>query len=123
MDRLECEQFLIQQGINRDLTKDYFDNWKDNKWDWEDSSRETEARDRFIQKYGFAVLHEPAIEAMRLYAPLLEIGAGSGYWSHELQKHGIDIIATDPGTNKYGYWGRDGNKSGRWKHLYTDIQV
>jgi len=119
MDKLECEQFLIQQGITRDLKQDY---WNLN-WDWKYSLEETMARQQLITKYGFAILHGPAIEAMRPYTPLLEIGAGSGYWSHELQKNSIDIIATDPGTGTYGFWRDNGLEAGRWKDLYTNIET
>lgn len=121
MNTLECEAFLQSQGINRDLKQDYWE-WS-RGCDWRHTLHETEVRWKFIQTYGFAILHQPAIEAIRPYAPLLEIGAGSGYWSYELQKHGIDIIATDSETGKYGFWGKDGNSTGRWKNFYTDIQT
>lgn len=59
-------------------------------------------RDAFIAKFGFAVLTAATVEALRAYAPYVEVGAGSGYWTHELQRAGIDAVATDPGTGRYG---------------------
>lgn len=53
-------------------------------------------RDEGIKKYAYAILTEEAIEKLRLYAPILEVGAGTGYWAYEFQKRGIDYIATDP---------------------------
>lgn len=64
------------------------------------------ARDACIKKYGFAILTDAAIESLRPFAPFVEIGAGSGYWAYELQKAGIDVVATDPfapGTKKQHY--------------------
>jgi hypothetical protein len=58
-------------------------------------------RDEFIAKFGFAILNDEAIEAMREFAPILEVGCGSAYWSYELNKAGILTIATDPGTGHY----------------------
>lgn len=60
-------------------------------------------RDEFIAKFGFAILTDQAIEAIRGYAPLLEVGAGCGYWAYELRNSGIDIIATEPNPNQK--WG------------------
>lgn len=78
-------------------------------------------REEVIVKYGFAILDRRAIEAMRPYAPLLEIGAGSGYWAYELQKYGIDVVATDPMTGGYGFF--SGEEPRRWQHHYTTIEI
>ena len=43
------------------------------------------------------MLTPEAIEIIRRYSPLLEVGAGTGYWASELARAGADIIATDPG--------------------------
>lgn len=117
MKKLECELWLESRGITRNLVADY--DWRSERivGDIRESAtmRESQARSDFIDKFGFAILHEPAIEAMRPYAPLLEIGAGSGYWSHELQRHGIDIVATDPKLWINSSWGNT------HKHDYTKI--
>lgn len=53
-------------------------------------------RDIGIKRFGFAILTEDAIEILRLYAPILEVGAGTGYWAHEFIERGVDYVATDP---------------------------
>ena len=65
-----------------------------------------EVRDRFIARFGFAVLTAAVAAAIAPYAPLLEVGAGSGYWSYEFRRAGVDIIATDPGTGRYRLGGK-----------------
>lgn len=70
-------------------------------WNWMDLPgvdifmRRGHCREEHIHKYGFAVLNEAAIKALLPLAPLLEVGAGAGYWSYELKRAGADIIATD----------------------------
>jgi hypothetical protein len=61
----------------------------------------TSKKDEAITKFGFAVLTEEVINAIRPYNPILEVGAGTGYWAYEMQKRGVDCIATDPGD---GHW-------------------
>jgi hypothetical protein len=78
-------------------------------------------REQHIAKFGFAILDRKAIELLRGYAPLLEVGAGSGYWSYELKKAGVDVVATDPGTGKYAFT-EDGKKGyTKWKP-WTEIE-
>jgi len=50
-------------------------------------------------RYSWAVPSELAISTIVKYSPLVEIGAGTGYWANLIQKFGGDIIAYDL-TNK-----------------------
>lgn len=55
-------------------------------------------RDLFIKEFGFAIPCAEAIEACAAYAPLVEVGAGSGYWA-KLIAHRAGpraVVATDP---------------------------
>ena len=45
--------------------------------------------------YAFAAPNEAALSALEALAPLLEVGAGVGYWAKLLQDCGVDIVATD----------------------------
>ena len=56
-----------------------------------------------ISKYGFAILTEKALRAVKKYAPIVEIGAGTGYWAYEFQKREIDYIATEPYPNGFHF--------------------
>lgn len=55
-----------------------------------------EQRHRFIQEFGFAIPCAEALDACARHQPLVEVGAGSGYWSALLRLRGVDVIATDP---------------------------
>lgn len=129
MTKLECEEYLVSLGITRNLKEDYF-NWfhrlskrevMDWKKDMDYTLTEIKARNLFIEKYGFAILCREAIEAIRPYAPILEIGSGTGYWTLELQEHGIDCVATDPKTGKY-VMGTD-YKGKIWDTFYTYVDT
>ena len=53
------------------------------------------ARKAFIRKWGFSIPCSEAVDALRPLSPLVEIGAGTGYWSALLRNAGLDIVATD----------------------------
>lgn len=52
-------------------------------------------RRQHVEQFGFSVLTEDTIKKLAKYSPFVEVGAGTGYWSFELIKHGLDSIATD----------------------------
>lgn len=73
-----------------------------NTWRLDDNfAHEYKVRSEFIARFGFAILTSETIDALRPYNPLVEVGCGSGYWAHELRTHGLDVVATDPGTGRY----------------------
>ena len=136
----ECIRFLESQGMDiAFLHLDSWDRWKlRGPRDWRKTYdlendplvKQIKVRDKFIVKYGYAILTRKAIEAIRPHAPLLEIGAGSGYWTYELRKWGIDCVATDPMTGKYGWmFNLDitpetiERKPTRWQHHYVEIET
>lgn len=53
-------------------------------------------RRAFVSRFAWAIPGEGALSAIVEHGPVLEVGAGSGYWAHELAKRGVDIVATDP---------------------------
>lgn len=68
-----------------------------------------QARSTLASKYAWAVPTDEALEVLAGVAPILEIGAGTGYWASLLRERGVDILAYD--TNPYenhwcnGSWG------------------
>lgn len=62
----------------------------------DESVRRYKVRQDFIREFGFAVPCNEALSACAKYAPLVEIGAGSGFWTRLLQARGVDCIPTDP---------------------------
>lgn len=65
-----------------------------------------ELRKAFRRVWGFSVPSAEAVAAIRaLDAPLVEIGAGSGYWTALLSAAGLDVVGTDleaTGEGPYG---------------------
>jgi hypothetical protein len=53
------------------------------------------AREVFIRPYAFSVPTDEAVETIALLSPLIEIGAGTGYWAGLLAQAGADILAFD----------------------------
>ena len=45
--------------------------------------------------YSFAIPSEAALDTIKQYGPICEMGAGSGYWSKLLTERGVDIVAYD----------------------------
>jgi hypothetical protein len=129
-DELLCGQFLREHGLSiSELKIDYFERHKrsrvyDGPWNpgitLGDSMQEISTRESYIEQFGFALLSFGAIEAIRPYQPLVELGAGSGYWAYELKRFGIDVVATDKGVQMFRNF-RSG-KLERWKKTYTEIE-
>jgi hypothetical protein len=56
---------------------------------------------------GFSIPNEAALLAAARCAPLLEVGAGTGYWASLLRERGVDILAYDsepPTANMNNRW-------------------
>lgn len=104
---------MREHGVEPSLMIDSWHHWP------EDFTKDVRVRGEFIQTFGFAILTKKAIEAMSPHAPLLELGAGSGYWSYELRRHGVDVIATDPATEEFGHFEQDPK---RWTKHWTDVE-
>jgi len=75
-------------------------------------------REKYIAKFGFAILDGRTIETLRPYGPFIEVGAGSGYWSYELRLAGVDSLPTDPGKKLYSVFHEKAHYTdsaeGRW---------
>ena len=87
---------------------------------WRGSTdRRSEARllrDEFRSRFSFAIPDSKTIERLSRFGPLLEIGSGMGYWSWELRRAGVDVVATDV-TGKGRYW-----RSGHWSEPWTPLE-
>jgi hypothetical protein len=51
----------------------------------------------YAEIFGYGVPCREVIDEVAKYSPLLELGAGNGFWTFWLRKKGCDIIATDAG--------------------------
>jgi hypothetical protein len=59
------------------------------------------ARERLVKKYSWAIPNDKAIKTVTRFSPIVDIGAGTGYWPWLLQQAGADVVAYDcePGFN------------------------
>ena len=58
----------------------------------------TEKGEELKTRYSWAVPSERALNICSQFGPLIEIGAGKGYWAYELRSRGIDIVCADKYT-------------------------
>ena len=63
--------------------------WRD------DEDNRLQIRDHLSRKYAFGVPGNDALDCLARYGPLVEIGAGTGYWARCLRERGVDIFAYD----------------------------
>lgn len=62
-------------------------------------------RKGFVNAWGCSIPCKEAVEALAALSPLVELGAGTGYWSALLAAAGADVVATDlaaQGLNAHG---------------------
>lgn len=65
-------------------------------------------RRALTNRYSFAIPSKMALEAIAEHSPIVEMGAGSGYWASELTKIGAKVVAYDykpPGPNSKNHYG------------------
>jgi len=65
-----------------------------------------ERRKELASLFAWGVPNEQALKVMAAHAPLVECGAGMGYWSALLRARGVDVAAYDaspPGTETNAY--------------------
>lgn len=60
---------------------------------------------QLIRNYAEAVPNTAALNALCQLGPLLEIGAGTGYWARLLQDRGVDVLPVDVGADHRRSWG------------------
>lgn len=53
-------------------------------------------RGPLVRRYAWAIPTEEAIQTIIEFGPIVEMGAGTGYWAHLVQLMGGDVIAYDP---------------------------
>lgn len=58
------------------------------------------ARQRYVYKYAWAIPCKRALEVIAQYSPIVEVGAGSGYWASLLAQIGTDVVAYDISSTK-----------------------
>jgi hypothetical protein len=62
----------------------------------EPGMRAFRARDHFVRRFAWAVPTDEALQAIAKFSPIVEIGAGTGYWAWLLRRdYNVDILPYD----------------------------
>jgi hypothetical protein len=60
-----------------------------------DSPDDDDARLSVAQRYSYVIPDAQSLAMLSTYGPIVEIGAGTGYWAARLIAHGVDVVAFD----------------------------
>jgi hypothetical protein len=74
-------------------------------------------RETLVSKFGFAIPTPAVLEYIKTLGPIVEVGSGAGYWAYELQKLGVDLIATDNFE-----WHEEGDHHIQWSTFWTKVE-
>jgi len=61
-------------------------------------------REELVEEYAWAIPNHEAIETVARCDPILEVGAGNGYWAHLLRQIDVDVLATDLNASTDQEW-------------------
>src|SRR4051812_25298577 len=61
-------------------------------------------RKKLIWAYSWAVPSPEAVEEIARHSPIIEIGAGTGYWAWLLSQAGSDVVACDANVVAPPHW-------------------
>lgn len=69
-------------------------------------------RTKLVKQYSWAIPNDKALDAIARRGPIIEVGAGTGYWASLLAARGVDVRAFDSspmrnGKNPYIDTGKD----------------
>jgi len=63
--------------------------------EYDEAMRGTWRRYDWTVLFSWAIPNDEAIRTIAAHAPILEVGAGTGYWAWLLRKLDVDVVATD----------------------------
>jgi len=63
-------------------------------------------RRKLVAAYAWAIPSRLALETIQRYQPVIELGAGTGYWAFCLLQLGVDILAFDRNPNAPPHWSK-----------------
>jgi len=81
--RRKKHKSAVSSGLSDAPCSALLQEWRDNCRDWA------------CHLYAYAVPSKNSLQTLKALGPLVEIGAGTGYWASLLQKMGVDIVAYD----------------------------
>jgi hypothetical protein len=69
------------------------------------------------QRYAYVFPDDSALTTLAALGPLVEIGAGTGYWAHRLRSIGVDIVAFDQAPLDAERPNRYHSRTRPWTHV------
>jgi len=76
------------------------------------------AREMCVKKFSWAIPNNEALDTIAKYGPIVELGAGAGYWAYLLRSRGIVVEAYDKDpTTKMNVCGYE------FETMWTDVAV
>lgn len=93
----------------REIYGDQSYNWYD-RYDF-DADAFRRRRD-LSSVYSFAVPSDEALDLIASYGPVVEVGAGTGYWARLLRDRGCDVLAYDLLGSAFNRWFPSGQYGG-----------
>jgi hypothetical protein len=84
--------------------------------DWDKAPRVDYRRD-MVERFAWAIPSDKAITAIAKLSPIVEIGAGRGYWAYLLRKAGADVVAYDLYPHGHPEWWRPNGDGGAWTEI------
>jgi hypothetical protein len=79
-------------------------------------------RIELARTHSFAIPSEQALAAIGRHAPIVEVGAGTGYWAHLLEQRGVDILPYDrapPNEWSNGHHNKFHGNARPWTRIHT----
>ena len=64
-------------------------------WDMDEYLNANAKRRELVDRYSWSIPTERALTVLGDYAPIFEMGAGTGYWAYEMRRRGIQVQAYD----------------------------
>lgn len=91
----------VRKKIVAKPRNEYLEHWErvnGGSRDWRSSAvvmQRYTSRRECVRKYAFAIPNQAALDTIAKYAPIVELGAGTGYWSYLLRQMGVRVVAID----------------------------
>ena len=106
---------MLTTGLVPEELDEFFASRHSNSYNFSDSFALMSVRDPYIHNFGFLLLNEKLLDMLSQEFEgdkIIEVGAGTGWLSYNLQQRGLNVIPVDAelSDNHYGF-----------KKLYTDI--
>lgn len=114
-------KFFLQKGLVCDNIEHFFKERYDSNIqlnNFETKLALMSLRYPFVEKFGFVLLSDKLLDKTSIFLKnksVCEIGAGTGWLSHNLQKYGVNIIPVDYKSNNNSDFG--------FKKLHTEVLI